>query len=336
MSDNSPQGGTDTIRDLARQGGTAKTQVMQLDLGGDTANAEVLLTAGQQLAAVSMPVVIASNQTTLPVQPAELFITGQGSQLALNQNVLLAVAGAGVLDCLGYRSITTQINAAAGTVTAGTVSFEQSNDQVNWVTLGLYLTTDASATRAFSAGTFGQVWTGPIQARYVRARISTGVTGTTTGLQAFTLLSSVERKPNAQPVVNASASNFAVAVPGVVNVVNTPLAPTTTSALVSSLATVNNLLIKGSAGTVYGLAVSNVGAAAAFLKLYNKATSPAAGTDVPVLTIPIAASAVLPLDLGALGVRFSLGIGLAITNLAADNDTTAVAAAQVKVMLGYA
>ena len=59
--------GGDTIRDIARQGGSAKTQVVQWDLGGAAANAEVLITAGQQLMAASVPVVLASDQTALAV-----------------------------------------------------------------------------------------------------------------------------------------------------------------------------------------------------------------------------------------------------------------------------
>lgn len=64
MADNSQvtAGTGDTIRDLARQAGNVKTQVVQLDLGGATANAEILITAGQQVMAVSVPVVIASDQ----------------------------------------------------------------------------------------------------------------------------------------------------------------------------------------------------------------------------------------------------------------------------------
>ena len=61
---NSGSGG-DTIRDLARLAGTVKTQVIQLDIGGASTNAEVLVTAGQQLASQSIPVVIASNQSAL-------------------------------------------------------------------------------------------------------------------------------------------------------------------------------------------------------------------------------------------------------------------------------
>ena len=61
--------GGDTVRDLARQAGLVKTQVVQLDLGGATANAEVLITAGQQLMAASVPVVLASNQSAILTRP---------------------------------------------------------------------------------------------------------------------------------------------------------------------------------------------------------------------------------------------------------------------------
>lgn len=122
--------------------------------------------------------------------------------------------------------------------------------------------------------------------------------------------------------------------PGTTNaVVSTPATPTALN--LSSAATTNATSVKGSAGTLYELNVSNVGAAAAFLKLYNKATAPTVGTDVPVLTIPIPASGLVSLNLGETGHRFSTGIALAITNLVADSDATAVAAAQVKVMMAY-
>lgn len=68
MPDNSTLPATgDTVRDLARSAGTVKTQVVQLDLGGASANAEVLITAGQQAMAASVPVVIANNQTAVPM-----------------------------------------------------------------------------------------------------------------------------------------------------------------------------------------------------------------------------------------------------------------------------
>ena len=110
---------------------------------------------------------------------------------------------------------------------------------------------------------------------------------------------------------------------------------TPTASNVNSAATTNATSVKATAGSVYSITASNTGAAAAFLKLYNKASAPTVGTDVPVLTIPIPASSVQNIEFGTAGHRFTTGIAIAITNLAADSDTTAVAAAQVKVLTAY-
>ena len=88
--DNSAQGGTDTIRDLARQAGLVKTQVMQLDLGGASANSEVLITAGQQIMAASVPVVFASNQTALATtQPTANNSWGQATAITAGASAVL-------------------------------------------------------------------------------------------------------------------------------------------------------------------------------------------------------------------------------------------------------
>ena len=104
---------------------------------------------------------------------------------------------------------------------------------------------------------------------------------------------------------------------------------------VNSANSVNNTLIAAGKAALASLVISNAGGAAAFVKLYDKATAPVAGTDDPALTIPVPASSVLSLAIGDLGPPFMLGLGLAITNLVADSDTTAVAANQVKVLGGY-
>jgi len=114
---------------------------------------------------------------------------------------------------------------------------------------------------------------------------------------------------------------------------NTPATPTPSN--VNSAATTNATSVKTSAGTLYNIGASNTGAAAAFLKLYNKASAPTVGTDVPVLTLVIPASGNVDFDLGPMGHRFTTGIAFAITNLAADSDTTAIAASQVKVLTSY-
>lgn len=114
---------------------------------------------------------------------------------------------------------------------------------------------------------------------------------------------------------------------------NTPATPTPSN--INSAATTNATSVKATAGTLYKVVASNTGAAAAFVKLYNKASAPTVGTDVPVITLTVPAGGIVEPDFGAMGHRFATGIALAITNLAADTDTTAVAAAQVKVLTSY-
>lgn len=114
---------------------------------------------------------------------------------------------------------------------------------------------------------------------------------------------------------------------------NTPATPSPSN--INSAANTNATVVKSSAGTLYNIGASNTGAAAAFIKLYNKATAPTVGTDVPVLTLVVPAGGNVDFDLGPMGHRFSTGIGMAITNLAADSDTTAIAASQVKVLTSY-
>lgn len=111
--------------------------------------------------------------------------------------------------------------------------------------------------------------------------------------------------------------------------------PTPTASNVNSAASTNATVVKASAGTLYGVVVSNTAASPRYVKLYNKATAPTVGTDVPLFTIQVTAGATLPVSFGAVGHRFATGIGLAITANAADTDTTAVGASEVKVATSY-
>lgn len=116
---------------------------------------------------------------------------------------------------------------------------------------------------------------------------------------------------------------------------STPAITTTTAATLSSAATTNATSVKASAGNLYSVTASNVGAAAAFLKLFNLAAAPTVGTSVPFLTIPLPASGVVNIPFGAQGMRMATGIAFSITNLVADSDATAIAAAQVKIVIAY-
>lgn len=127
MSDNSLQTGADTIRDLARQAGTVKTQVVQIDIGGASANAEVLVTAGQQVMAASLPVVIASNQI-LPTQTSpssnkwgQALSAVAGSTVTINS--VTAIAGYRIkgMICHGTGDGYFTIQVASVTVLSGRI-----------------------------------------------------------------------------------------------------------------------------------------------------------------------------------------------------------------------
>lgn len=117
----------------------------------------------------------------------------------------------------------------------------------------------------------------------------------------------------------------------------TPAVPATPYFVNSAASTNGALVITGTSG-VCAFWASNIGASAAFVKLYNKATAPTVGTDIPEMIIPVNAAVggvpgVVELSPGFNAHRFPLGLGIAITGGAADSDTTAVAAGQVKVKL---
>jgi len=105
-----------------------------------------------------------------------------------------------------------------------------------------------------------------------------------------------------------------------------------------SLATTNANVVKSSGGNLYSIVAIGLTSTVRYLKLYNKATAPTVGTDVPLMTIPVPANTqgagiAIPFSMG---VNFPLGIAIAITSGLADNNTGAILANDVVVNLTYA
>lgn len=100
---------------------------------------------------------------------------------------------------------------------------------------------------------------------------------------------------------------------------------------INSAASTNTTLVRAGHCNLLSLAISNSGAAAAFVKLYDKATAPVLASDIPALTIPVPASGLATLPMVRGGHPFKMGLAIAITNLVADNNATAVALNQVKI-----
>ena len=111
-----------------------------------------------------------------------------------------------------------------------------------------------------------------------------------------------------------------------------------TSARLISAASTNATSVKAASGAVGFIYAVNLNAAVRYPKLYNKASAPTVGTDTPVATLPIPASATgagFSLAIPG-GVAFSTGIAYAVTTGAADSDTAAVAANEIFLFMGYA
>lgn len=111
-----------------------------------------------------------------------------------------------------------------------------------------------------------------------------------------------------------------------------------TSYFLNSAATNNGALVITGTSGVASIYATNEGASPAYIKLYNKATVPTVGTDVPEMIIPVPAAVsgvpgVANIPAGAVPLRFALGLGIAITRNAVFSDTTAIGAGEVKVKL---
>lgn len=102
-----------------------------------------------------------------------------------------------------------------------------------------------------------------------------------------------------------------------------------------SAATTNATSVKASVGVINDITISNNGASPAYLKLYNKASAPTVGTDVPIRTIMCPAGQTVVSGFSTYGLRLMTGIAFAITGGAANTDTAAVAANQVIVGMSY-
>ncbi len=253
-----------------------------------------------ELRAASVPVII-NPMTALSYNVAGV--------IAINTTLIS-------VDCSQVRTITMQCVSMG---TTGAVTYQFSNDQVTWTNATYQTSTGTTASGTITAVGISFI---TVLARYFRVQLTTATTAGTTTFTGF----SADRPANL-PITTQSVTGTVTAT------ATQPFTPT--ASLLSSAATTNATSVKATAGTIYAISASNVGAAAAFLKIFNLATAPTVGTSVPALTIPIPATGQISLEFGPLGLRFGTGISFSITNLIADADTTAIVAAQVKLIISY-
>ena len=166
-------------------------QRVKIGVGGDGAAADV------------------SDQNPMPVADLTLALIGEAAQSATVNNILESVAGAGGTAVDRFRAGSVQV---VSTGTAGNFIFEQSNDNINWVTLPVWsgATATASAIVAtITANVSSTIYTFPVRARFIRLRIATTITGGS--IQAFTRLSTESYAPlpiNATLVASSVRAGF--------------------------------------------------------------------------------------------------------------------------------
>lgn len=103
---------------------------------------------------------------------------------------------------------------------------------------------------------------------------------------------------------------------------------TSVSRIPSAANTTNGTSAKASAAILKSFNGHNAAAAVRYLKIYNKASAPTVGTDTPVFTFAIPASAPFSLSLGD-GLYLATGLAYALTTGAADADTGALTAGDI-------
>jgi hypothetical protein len=99
-------------------------------------------------------------------------------------------------------------------------------------------------------------------------------------------------------------------------------------------ATTNATSLKTSAGQLYGASIYNNGAVPAYLKFYNKASSPTVGTDTVVYEVAVQAGTEREIHTEE-GLAFGTGIAYALTAGITDADATSVAVSSATVDLIY-
>lgn len=101
---------------------------------------------------------------------------------------------------------------------------------------------------------------------------------------------------------------------------------------VTSAASTNATLLSSFLTTIHDVKLYNEGTTTAWLKIYNKSTTPVVGTDIPVALWPIPPKGILSIDAATAGLSMyqtTTGMGYAITGGMGNADTTAVAFEQI-------
>jgi hypothetical protein len=245
----------------ANAGTNLNTSALALETGGNLATLTGRVPAqGQAAMAASLPVAIASNQSALAVNstPAAALLTTYNVAGVITINTVLAT-----LDCSQYRSVSIQCVSIG---TSGVVTPEWSNDNTNWQGATILTQAGATATTFNAAG----LWVAPVQARYLRLRLSVATTAGTTTLSIHQFDDSRQFWLATQPVSGTVTSNIGTGT----------LAGVTTVTTVSAV-TAANLALPGIIADVASAALATTTTAGPFTPTFGTCYS----VNIPVTAV---------------------------------------------------
>lgn len=251
-----------------------------------------------------------------------------GSISAIQATIATPVVGGTVIGDVSRASNVMMF--CTGTFAGINVSFEGSLEAIgeNWFSVQA-VRSNANTIETVTGALSGMpvyAWELSVNAL---ARVRVRCTARTSGTQNWLFkLGTYATEPIPATQVTGTQS-----ISGSVSAIITTTNPTVST--INSTASTNATSVKNTAGNVFNISVSNISTSIRYLKLYNKSSAPTVGTDVPILTIPIAATSFQNIGFGTFGFRFSAGIALAITGAAIDNDTTTIGVSEVKIITAY-
>lgn len=314
----------------------AATSVLQTTGNTSVASIDTKTPAlGQALAAASVPVILPTATITTLTPPAA--ITG----FALDATLTGGTQRSKITDGTNNAAVKAASTAAAATDPALVVAISPNNTvPVSLASVPSHAVTNAGtfavqATLQASSGVdIGKLTANQsvnnAQINGVTPLMGNGVTGT--GSQRVTL----STDNSAISTAGFMSVKFDQTTVGTTNGV-TPVPATSggpTVARIKAAASTNATSLKASAGQLYGYILANNTAAAKYVKIYNKASSPTVGTDTPAFTIIVPASGGANVSFD-FGIPLGTGIAYAITGAVADSDTTSTAADDIHGMLLY-
>lgn len=213
-----------------------------------------------------------------------------------------------------------------------TYSWELSVNAVKWFRVRCTSAVSSSSVATWTAirGSYATEPVPAIQPHGISGTVTVGGTVAISGTPNVSVTNTPAVTISGTPSVSATITGTPnVAISGTPAVTATTTPGSATFYSLTSAATNNAAVIKASAGALFELCVFNSTAAAIWVRLYNKATTPSPAGDTAIVVIPVAAGAFVNAQFGAVGKRFSAGISIATTAAAGNNDNTSITAGAI-------